>query len=112
MPRPFEHKNGVCYLNVRMPADLPPVSIGARIMLPIGEAAVATSVGDKVFCSLRVKEPAIAKERFTLAYSALAKQLDALRADRGPSRTRRSSPSRARCIATGPSRSVARRSIG
>ncbi len=79
MPRPFEHKNGVYYLNVRTPADLPPDTAGASVMLPVGDATVAVVVGGKVFCSLRTKDPAVAKERFTQAYAALTRQLDALR---------------------------------
>ena len=79
MPRPFEHKNGVFYINVRIPGDLPPGVKGTSIVLPIGGATVATAVTDKIFCSLRTKDPTLAKERFTLAYGALAKQFDALR---------------------------------
>ena len=79
MPRPFEHKNGTFYLNVRMPADLPSSAKGKSIALSIGGTTVQAAVTDKIFCSLRTKDPALAKERFTLAYGALAKQLDALR---------------------------------
>ncbi|MCW6513072.1 tyrosine-type recombinase/integrase [Lichenifustis flavocetrariae] len=62
-----------------MPADLPPEVKGASVVLPIGKTTVTTAITDKVFCSLRTKDAAIAKERFTLAYGSLAKQLAALR---------------------------------
>jgi hypothetical protein len=35
-PRPFAHKNGVFYLNVRMPGDLTATAKGADVSLPIG----------------------------------------------------------------------------
>ncbi|WP_165491076.1 tyrosine-type recombinase/integrase [Lichenihabitans psoromatis] len=80
MPRPFEHKNGTFYLNVRMPVDLPPRVKGAVVMLTVGAATVTTAVTDKVFCSLRTKDPALAKERFTRAYGDLMRQLAGMRA--------------------------------
>ena len=79
MPRPFRHKSGVYYLNVRLPSDAAPKLRGVTVLIPIGDATVSAKLTDKAFISLRTKDPGTAKTRFGAAFEALSRQLDALR---------------------------------
>ncbi|OJH43844.1 hypothetical protein IE00_13130 [Paracoccus sp. SM22M-07] len=63
MPRPTKHpKNGVYYLNVRVPSDL-----------------VAQLCKSHVKKTLRTKDPKVAKERFLVELEALRMQWQAAR---------------------------------
>ena len=80
MPRPFEHKTGIFFLNVRVPADLRSVVRGTRVALPVEDNLVAVSATTKVFLSLRTKDPNLARTRFATAYAALVRHFEAVRA--------------------------------
>ena len=71
MPRPFAHKTGVFFLNARVPTDLARRLRGSRVILPVGDALATVSVTDKIFLSLRTKDPNVARERFAATYAAL-----------------------------------------
>ena len=71
MPRPFKHKTGVFFLNVRVPGDLLPGLRGRSVSLPVGDQLVTVSLTQKVFLSLRTKDANQARERFAASYAAL-----------------------------------------
>ncbi len=80
MPRPFEHKTGVFFLNVRVPSDLVAKARAMRISLPVEDRLVTIVVTDKVFLSLKTKDAALARTRFVEAYGVLVRQWEAMRA--------------------------------
>ena len=84
MPRPTPLASGVYRLNVRVPADLAPKMRGRRVTLPFDDSVVTVVATDKVAFSLRTKDPALARARFTPAYAALAKHFDDVRAGPRP----------------------------
>ena len=79
MPRPFLHKTGVFFLNVRVPGDLVAKVRWTRVALPVGEKLVTISITEKVFLSLQTKEPNLARTRFAAAYAALVRHWEAVR---------------------------------
>ncbi len=48
-------------------------------MLPVGDASVRIKITDKVFLSLRTKDPILARTRFTAAFAALVRHWEAVR---------------------------------
>lgn len=78
MPRPFATKSGSYYLNVKVKKALRDTARGRSLTLPIGDAHATVTVTDKVFVSLRTKDPETAKTRFRLAAHALDQYFDAL----------------------------------
>ena len=78
MPRPFATKSGSYYLNVKVKKALRDTARGRTLTLPIGDSHATVTLTDKVFVSLRTKDPEIAKSRFRLAMHALDHYLDAL----------------------------------
>jgi integrase len=78
MPRPFATKSGSFYLNVKVKKALRDTARGRSLTLPIGDAHATVTVTDKVFVSLRTKDPETAKTRFRLAAHALDQYFDAL----------------------------------
>ncbi len=61
-----------------MPTDLPAGLKGTTVVLPVGEESVETVLTDKSSAVSGPRIPTLAKERFTLAYGAFARQLDAM----------------------------------
>lgn len=59
------------YLRVRVPSDIPNPTKRYKITLPIGDRLRSVTMTDFVKVSLETREPRVAKERFTAAYSAL-----------------------------------------
>ena len=57
MPRPFDTKSGSFYLNVKVRKALRETARGRTVTLPVGEFHAAVTVTDKVFVSLRTKDP-------------------------------------------------------
>ena len=80
MPHPVTRPSGVFHLNVRVPSDLVKVVPGTTISLPLEDATVRIKATDKVVLSLRTKDVASAKSRFTIAYGALCRHFEAVRA--------------------------------
>ncbi|PZR85539.1 MAG: hypothetical protein DI537_30685 [Stutzerimonas stutzeri] len=78
MSRPFATKSGSYYLNVKVKTALRDTARGRTLTLPIGDSHATVTVTDKVFVSLRTKDPEIAKSRFRLAMHALDQYFDAL----------------------------------
>lgn len=78
MPRPFATKSGSYYLNVKVKTALRDTARGRTLTLPIGDSHATVTVTDKVFVSLRTKDPDTAKTRFRLAMHALDQYFDAL----------------------------------
>ena len=78
-PRPFAHKTGVFFLNVRVPSDLAGKVRATRIRLPVEDRLVTIAVTDKVFLSLKTKDPTLARTRFVAAYGALVRHWEAVR---------------------------------
>lgn len=90
MPRPFATKSGSFYLNVKVPKALRDTARGRSVTLPVADRHATVTITDKVFLSLRTKDPETAKVRFRGAAHALSHFFDALA--RGPeplSRTQR-----------------------
>ena len=67
MPRPFAHRTGVFFLDVRVPSDLAPKMRSTRITLPVAGAPATVGVADKVFLSLKTKDATVARTRFVEA---------------------------------------------
>ena len=85
MPRPsVRPRTGVYHFNVRIPADLRDKIQATRVALPLDERQVTVVAIDKVAFSLRTKDPAVARARFTPAYAALVRHFDAVRAGPKP----------------------------
>ncbi len=78
MPRPFATKSGSFYLNVRVPNQLRDLARGRRVTLPVGDSHATVTLTEKVFVSLRTKDPETAKSRFRLAIHALDEFFEAL----------------------------------
>lgn len=78
MPRPFATKSGSYYLNVKVKTALRGTARGRTLTLPIGDSHATVTVTDKVFVSLRTKDPDTAKTRFRLAMHALDQYFEAL----------------------------------
>jgi integrase len=78
MPRPFATKSGSFYLNVKVPKALRETARGRSVTLPIADAHATVTISDKVFVSLRTKDPDTAKARFRGAAHALSQFFDAL----------------------------------
>ena len=77
MPRPFATKSGSYYLNVKVKKALRDTARGRTLTLPIGDSHATVTLTDKVFVSLRTKDPETAKSRFRLAMDTLYQFLDA-----------------------------------
>ena len=84
MPGPFQHVSGVFFLNAKVPKDLAEKARSTHVMLPLDGRLLTVKVGDKVFLSLRTKDPAMARKRFAEAYGALVRHWEALRAGPRP----------------------------
>jgi integrase len=82
MPRPFATKSGSYYLNVKVPKALRDTARGRTVTLPVADSHATVTITDKVFLSLRTKDPDKAKARFPVAARALSAFFDALA--RGP----------------------------
>lgn len=78
MPRPYATKSGSYYLNVKVKTALREAARGRALTLPIGDSHATVTVTDKVFVSLRTKDPETAKTRFRLAMHALDQYFDSL----------------------------------
>lgn len=78
MSRPFATKWGSYYLNVKVKTALREAARGRTLTLPIGDSHATVTVTDKVFVSLRTKDPETARTRFRLAMHALDRFLAAL----------------------------------
>lgn len=78
MPRPYATKSGSYYLNVKVKTALRDTARGRTLTIPIGDSHATVTVTDKVFVSLRTKDPEIAKSRFRLAMHALDQYFGAL----------------------------------
>lgn len=83
MPNPERH-GSTYYLRVRTPGDVGEAAKGTLVAVPIGDTTVTAKVGDVVKVSLRTKDAAEAKRRFTQALAAVDAHWEALR--RGPSK--------------------------
>lgn len=57
MPHPFATKSGSYYLNVRGKTALRDTARGRSLTLPIGDSHATVTLIDKVFVSLRTKNP-------------------------------------------------------
>jgi integrase len=79
MPGPTPRSSGVYQLNVRVPADLLSVVAGTQITLPLGPDLKVVTASDKVMLSLRTKDRREARERYTIARSALLGHFNSLR---------------------------------
>ena len=79
MPGPTSRSSGVYQLNVRVPADLMSVVAGTQIALPLGPTLKVVTASDKIMLSLRTKDQREARERYTIAHSALLGHFNALR---------------------------------
>lgn len=88
MSRPWrDPDSGIFYLRKRVPRALLSQAKGTTAMLPVGDEHVAVRVGDITKASLRTREPAEAKARYTAASAALDAHLQAVAA--GPVRLNR-----------------------
>lgn len=70
MPKPVLIGN-TYYLRVGVPRDIAKAAKGRKLSLPIGDTFCSVTVGDAVKASLRTKDVAEAKERYTKASAAL-----------------------------------------
>lgn len=59
------------YLRVRVPSDVTDQAKGTAIAVPVGDKTVTAMVGSVVKVSLRTKDGAEAKRRFTQALAAV-----------------------------------------
>ena len=78
MPGPsIRLKTGVFHFNVRIPSDLCDKIRATRIALPFEhDQYVSIIATDKVAFSLRTKDPAVARARFTPAYAVLVRHFE------------------------------------
>ena len=76
---PIALASGVCYLDVRVPADIVGKARGSTFVLPVDGRDTLVRATDKVMLSLRTKDPAVAKRRFSEAHQALLAQWQAVR---------------------------------
>ncbi len=79
VPRPVKLPSGVFHLNIRVPGDLVAKVKGSVVTLPLGDSDVTVRPSDTVIVSLRTKDAAVAKSRFSTAEAALSRHWDALR---------------------------------
>ena len=84
MPSPTIHPNGVFYLCIRVPNDLATKLRRTRVTLPVGGRSTTVTVGERVFLSLRTRDPGAAKARFMETYGALMRHWEAVRAGPRP----------------------------
>jgi len=82
MPNP-ELIGTTYYLRVRVPSDVAKAADRSEIAVPVGDRIVVAKVGDVVKVSLRTKDAAEAKRRFTQALAAVESHWEAWR--NGPS---------------------------
>ncbi len=78
MPNPTKI-GSTYYLRVQIPADLAELAKDTEFSVPVGDGIRTAKVGSVVKVSLRTKEPAEAKRRFTPVLAAVERHWEALR---------------------------------